>query len=222
MLTKTEHQIDTFIIEQAIQNCPQNIFKYPINQPTGNFFYDPWELKPEFQNTEWEIIYNSLLGDKGEARIITLESGNNYYSHADIDDRWHLSLDGNQSYLIDLSTLKMVETHRDGIWYSMDAGQLHTAANFGQIPRRQLVVRKLLTRNILKNPIQLSITKIKDAFDYRYQFDHKVSPWLNFANKQGLITDFHYSNDIVFLTIEEDCLKELTSLLGDYFGAKIL
>lgn len=222
MIKPTPYTVNIDTINRAISSTVSNDFKLVLNEPTGKFFYDPWQLKQEFKGTAWEEILSALPGPVGEARIITLESGTNYYSHADIDDRWHLSLQGNQSYLIDLDTCQMFETIQDGVWYLMDAGKLHTAANFGQIPRRQLVVRKLLSRNVLREPIDIKITKRKDAFDYRYQFDHTVSPWLNMANKQGLITNFSYTHDEVTLQIEKTELDNLVNVLGEYFKGEII
>lgn len=222
MIKSTSYTVGLDTIAGAMLSISNENFKLVLNEPTGSFFYDEWKLKDEFKDTEWEEILSSLPGPIGEARIITLDSGTNYYSHADIDDRWHLSLQGNQSYLIDLENNEMFETKQDGIWYIMNAGTLHTAANFGQIPRRQLVVRKLLTRNTLLDPIDIKITKRKDAFDYRYQFDHTISPWLNMANKKGLISNFSYIQDEVTLTIEKTALDSLINLLGDVFKAETL
>ncbi len=222
MIKSTPYTVNVDTIASAVSSTTTETFKLSLNKPTGNFFYDPWELKAEFKGTAWEEILSSLPGPVGEARIITLESGTNYYSHADIDDRWHLSLQGNQSYLIDLETNEMFETTQDGVWYMMNAGKLHTAANFGQIPRRQLVVRKLLTRNTLVEPIDFKITTRKDAFDYRYQFDHNVSPWLNMANKQGLITHFSYTQDEVTLQVEKSALDDLVNVLGEYFKGEVI
>jgi hypothetical protein len=222
MIESTQYTASLDTIAQALLSIHNENFKLVLNEPTGNFFYDPWKLKDEFQNTLWEKLLSSLPGPIGEARIITLEPGTNYSSHADIDDRWHLSLEGNQSYLIDLENNKMFETVQDGVWYIMNAGKLHTAANFGQIPRRQLVVRKLLTRNVLNDPIEIKLTRKQEAFDYRYQFDHTVSPWLNMANKNLLITDFSYSNDCITLKIEKTALDVLINILNGIFKADTL
>lgn len=222
MIDLTAYSIESRLIHQAVESIDSVDAKQTLNQPTGNFFYDPWVIKEQYIGTVWEQILGSIKEPLGEARIITLESGTNYYSHADIDDRWHLSLDGNQSYLIDLESKQMFETIQDGRWYSMDAGKLHTAANFGQVPRRQLVVRKLLLRNVLTDPVKLEITNKETAFDYRYQFDHRISPWLNMANKQGVIADFNYTADRVILSIEKNRLDELISLFGTSFKGTIL
>jgi len=222
MISSTQYSVSVSLINQALSTINNDDFKLVINQPTGDFFYDAWSIKKEFQDTPWQDILDSLPGPIGEARIITLESGTNYYSHADIDDRWHLSLQGNQSYLIDLDTQTMFETVQDGQWYLMNAGKLHTAANFGQLPRRQLVVRKLLTKNTLIDPINIKLTQRKDTYDYRYQFDHRISPWLNMANKTGLISDFSYTQEQVTLKVEKIALDDLANVLGEFFKAEVI
>ena len=57
--------------------------KHDLTQQTGDFFYDPWELKQEYKDTVWEEIWCSLPGDTGQARIIVLESPSCYTQHAD-------------------------------------------------------------------------------------------------------------------------------------------
>ena len=89
--------------------------KHDISNPTGKFFYDPWQLKSEYLGTPWETILNSLPGDKGQARVIILESPSCYTAHSDIDDRYHLNLFGDEAYLIDLEEQKMYKTIKDGI-----------------------------------------------------------------------------------------------------------
>jgi len=222
MIFLTPYSVDQTLIKDAVASIGSFDHKQTLNVPSGDFFYDSWSLKEEFINTPWQKILDSIKEPIGEARIITLESGTNYYSHSDIDDRWHLSLDGNQSFLIDLEDKTMFETVQDGQWYFMNAGKLHTAANFGQVPRRQLVVRNLLKRNILVDPVTIEITKAEETFDYRYQFDHRISPWLNTANKHGYISNFSYNLDKVILSIEKTKLDELLVLLENLFRAKII
>jgi hypothetical protein len=222
MIFLTPYSVDQTLIKDAVASIGSFDHKQTLNVPSGDFFYDSWSLKEEFINTPWQKILDSIKEPIGEARIITLESGTNYYSHSDIDDRWHLSLDGNQSFLIDLEDKTMFETVQDGQWYFMNAGKLHTAANFGQVPRRQLVVRNLLKRNTLVDPITIEITKAEETFDYRYQFDHRISPWLNMANKRGYISNFSYSPDKVVLSIEKTKLDELVMLLEKSFRARTI
>jgi len=148
MLTPTNYIVNTKLFQEACQTAPENWGgRTTINKPTGNFFYDPWELKDEYKGTVWQTLYDSLPVTKGEARIIVLGPGQAYQSHADIDDRYHLNILGDESFLIDLMREQMHKLNQDGIWYDMDAGFLHTAANFGRRARVQLVIRKLLKKN---------------------------------------------------------------------------
>lgn len=183
--------------------------KMILNQPTGNFFYDPWELKEEYKGTMWEKLLKTLPVEHGEARLIRLKHGTTYMAHADIDDRWHLSLQGNQSYLIDLDNKEMHLLEQDGYWYEMDAGRIHVATNFGSIDRLQLVVRKLLEPTSMPNLVEVTIKPSKPQHDYRYKFDNVVSPWLNRVNKRKSLADFSFEGDIVkFKTV----LTELSTL----------
>lgn len=183
--------------------------KTSLNQPTGNFFYDPWEIKPEYKGTVWEKLLKTLPEVHGEARIIVMEPGTTYMAHADIDNRWHLSLQSKESYLIDLENLDMHLLEQDGYWYYMDAGKIHTASNYGSIARVQLVVRELLTATTEENLVQVTIKPSKPQYDYRYKFDNTVSPWLNVANKKYMLKDFSFQDEVVkFKTL----VTELSSL----------
>jgi len=218
MLTPTNYTIDPKLLQEACQSLPKGGMKTTINQPTGDFFYDSWFLKDEYKGTVWETLYNSLPVTKGEARIIILDPGQAYQCHADIDDRYHLNLLSDESFLIDLMREQMYKLNQDGIWYDMDAGFLHTAANFGKRARVQLVVRKLLKKNKLTNPISIALTTTMTNVDHaRYLFDNTVSIWLNEANKLGYIDNFSYSSPFVKLDIEQDKLDSLKHILPDEF-----
>jgi hypothetical protein len=204
MLERTEYSIKIPKIKDDF-----NEIKTSINSPTGNFFYDPWEIKPEYKGTIWEKLLKSLKQPHGEARIIVMQPGTTYMAHADIDNRWHLSLQGEQSYLIDLDSKEMHLLEQDGYWYYMDAGRIHVAANYGSVPRVQLVVRELLTATTMPNTVQVTLKPRTNQYDYRYKFDNIVSPWLNRANANKCIKDFEYEGEVVkFKTI----LTELSSL----------
>ena len=180
--------------------------KHDISNPTGNFFYDPWQLKSEYLGTPWETILNSLPGDKGQARVIILESPSCYTAHSDIDDRYHLNLFGDEAYLIDLEEQKMYRTIKDGIWYDMDAGKIHTAMSIGEHVRAQLVVRKLLNKNKLQNPVTV---KVYGNDNPRYKFDNVLSPWLNCANKKGTITNVSIVKFGIQFDIEENLISTI-------------
>lgn len=218
MITPTEHSVDITLLEQAVSQVPEGGMKTAINRPTGNFFYDSWVLKDEYKGTVWEALYDSLDEVKGEARVIILDPGQAYTSHADIDDRYHLNILGTKSYLIDLENNEMHFLHTNGIWYDMDAGQVHTAANFGRTARIQLVIRKLLSNNRLKNPTPVTIhTTLKNLDHARFVFDNTISPWLNTANKKRYISNFSYTNAQATFNIEKSMLHVLENILPDEF-----
>ena len=153
-----------------------------------------------------------------------LVPGQCYQSHSDIDDRYHLNISGSDSFLVDLDSRSLDEIVQDGHWYAMDAGPRHSAANFGQVPRIQLVVRKLLQLNELGNPVKIKLAATRlDNDDARFFFDQTVSVWLNRANKNKLISDFNYNTaDCVSLTIERFAIDDLKSILYPEFTLEIL
>jgi hypothetical protein len=218
MLTPTNYTVDPKLYQEACNHLPKDVMRTTINQPTGDFFYDPWIIKDEYKGTVWETIYNSLPAVKGEARIIILDPGQCYQTHADIDDRYHLNILGDNSYLIDLVRDIMHPLAQDGIWYDMDAGFLHTATNFGRRPRVQLVVRKLLKKNKLKKPVEVSLATSMDNPNHaRFLFDNTMSPWFNDANKAGFINSFTQGAVTIKFNIEQDRLESFKRMLPEEF-----
>jgi hypothetical protein len=214
MLYKTSLNIELSLFDKILKNLSKIDSKLILNFPTGRFFYDSWEIKKELKGTCWEEILNTLPIDIGEARIIKLEPETCYVSHADIDDRYHLNLQGEQCYLIDLDNKIMHQLKCDQIWYDMNAGILHTATNFGNYPRIQLVVRKLLLPNIINDPIKIKIfPNLNNHDEVRYAFDVKISPWLNQANKQGIINNFVYENTNISFNLEKKFLNEIYKII---------
>lgn len=221
MLQSTPFSISKDVLDSAIAALPalENWMavgsgREVLNYPTGKFFYDPWELKPEHKGTVWETILNSLDQPIGEARLIKLAQGEAYPSHSDLDDRWHLSLVGNNSFLINLETKEMHETIVDGKWQIMNAGIIHTAANFGSIDRIQLVVRKLVAVADITDPVRIRITLTNEIKDRRFMFDNIISPWLNYSFKKGVIKDFVGKDLWAELTIEKNELDRLNCIIG--------
>lgn len=217
MLTLTNYTVPENLLQEAVDSIPNVDYRLALNQPTGRFFNDPWEIRPEFKGTVWEKILDILDEEKGEARLIRLTQGQAYASHSDIDDRWHLALTGNNSYLIDLENQKMHQAEKNGCWYSMDAGRRHTAANFGSEDRIQLVVRKLLPAPNIKVPVNISITLKTVSDDRRFIFDDVVSPWLNYAYKKGIVDNFKGEDLIATMTVEEEYVDELSKLIEKHF-----
>lgn len=207
MIQNTKYTVSLDDIAGAMGDV-YDIGKFDISEQTGSFFYDPWQLKPEFLGTAWETIWNSLPEPKGQGRIIILESPSCYTSHADIDNRWHLNLCGDEAYLIDLEKEEMFKTVLDGKWYDMDAGVPHTAMNIGAEIRAQLVVRKLLPKNIINDPQHVRITGVEG--NIRYEFDKHLSPWLNrAANNTKIISNVK----VVKQGIEFDIEKGLVPII---------
>lgn len=214
MIYTTEHFVSKELLDSAYRSLPNVEFKFSLNEPTGDFFYDSWKIKEQFKDTVWEEILNSLLVSSiGEARLINLDIERCYTMHADIDDRWHLSFNYNNSYLIDLTNKKMHQPI-PGIWYSMDAGILHSAVNFGDSARYQLVVRKLLTRCNLNEPIKVIIQLDSTPANYRYVLDRYISPKLNVLCKNKKLSDFKSNTDrrIEFI-IEKTSIPELDAAI---------
>lgn len=200
------------LLADAVANIPMIDTKISINQPTGNFFYNKWEIKSEFTNTVWEEILNSLNVDEiGEARIIKIDIESCYTKHADIDNRWHFPLVSNDGYLIDIKNKTMYELDA-GCWYYMDAGRPHSAVNFGCDARVHLVVRSLLNKGNITNPKKVRITT-PDVYNARYLFDCHYSPLLNTLDKNYMIDKF---NVIDSTTVE--FYVDSTTLIPHYKG----
>ena len=219
MLHHTNFSVNLSDIEDSYNDIPKE-GKTSINEPTGSFFYDPWVIKKEYQGTVWEKILSTLTMPIGEARLIVLKSGNCYLRHADIDDRYHLNISGNDSYLVDLENNTMHELKKDGNWYMMNAGTMHTAINAGQHDRIQLVVRNLLNRNDILNTVSVKITG--SGYNLRFMFDGVYSTWLNIANKKGIIANFNHSSDSITFDVREEHLTELKKLTPEGFVIEVV
>ena len=219
MLYKTNFTVSLTDIEDSHSDILKE-GKTTVNEPTGNFFYDPWTIKKEYQGTVWERILSTLTFPIGEARIIVLKSGTCYLRHADIDDRYHLNISGDNSYLVDLEKTIMHELKRDGNWYKMHAGILHTAINVGEHDRIQLVVRDLLNRNTVLNPVSVKITG--SGHNLRFVFDGVYSTWLNIANKKGIIGNFKHDGASATFDVNGEHLEELKALTPTGFVMKVL
>ena len=222
MIADTHYTVSIDALQEAISQLPTFDQRLDLTVPTGDFFYEPWKIADTFKNTIWEDILSTLPENFGQTRLMKLKPGEAYYSHADMDDRYHLNLVGEKAFLINLDNHIMFETVPDRKWYLMDAGYKHSAVNFSNKDRIQLVVRKLLTRGKIKNPITVSIVCDSKAHDFRYVFDDIFSPWLNRKNKLGSIDAFKLVDEhqISFIT-EHNCIKELEIMCPDKFKIKL-
>lgn len=218
MITKQLWQCPTGLIEQALKEHPVTSEAIVLNEPTGDFFYDKWKIKDLYKDTIWEQVLDSLPMSIGQARIIKLGSGESYMAHADIDNRWHLNLTGEQAYLIDLDNRVMHECTRDNRWAYMDASRIHAATNYGSIPRLQLVVREPLRNS--QQPIDLVSISIEPAYeqhDFRYKFDKIFSPFLNHANQKYKLADFAHTTFSLTFKLERELLEEFKQLITPEF-----
>lgn len=221
MLYKTHYEVHSALIDSAKKSLQKfqdikNVINYPVNDP----FYDTWQIKDEFKGSVWEDILSTLPFKAGEARIIKLDSGKCYLQHADIDDRYHLNIAGNDSFLVDVDTNKIFPLENDGFWYEMDAGKIHSAINLGTEPRYQLVVRKLLSKTHFDNFKKVKVYPVCDK--PRYQFDNFVSPWLNKAAKRKIINNFKVFEDHAEFCIDVKYLLELEEFNKDMFSVKFI
>ena len=218
MLERINTKIDAKSIFDITKQLPPG--KNVLNKPTGDFFYDEWKLEDKWVGTPVEDLL-SQLPNHGEARVIVLSPGQSYCAHADIDDRWHITLDAEQSYLIDLDNNKNYKLEVDDEVYVMDSGRIHTATNFGFKPRYQLVIRKLLKRNTLQDSVTAKIELIDPPYNVRYLFDKSFSILLNKLEKAGKITNFRKVSDkeIEFVIENEEIpkIKEIQQSCGFKF-----
>ncbi len=220
MITPAGYQVNRELLSQALSLIKTDEFKTTINQASGDFFYNPWEMNSVYKGTVFEELLNSLNFPIGEARIIVLKPGTCYLSHADIDDRYHLNLSGENCYLVNLETSTMYPQVSDGIWYSMDAGQRHSAVNFGNVDRVQLVVRKLLNNNDIGDYVSVTIKPIGEK--PRYDFDDEISPWLNRMNKENALSKFAVLADGVQFQLSASRVIDLDSFSKNKFLIRVL
>ena len=218
MLASTHYTVSNEILQQAITEIPKFETSIDLNYRTGNFFYDQWLISDQFKNTVWEKILDTLSEDIGQARLIKLNPEECYRSHADIDDRYHLSIISDKACLVDLDENIMYPTVVDGRWYLMDAGKRHSAVNFSGISRIQLVVRKLLTPGKIMDPINVKISLVNHVDNFRYIFDDILSTWLNKLNKLGNLNHFQKdSENTVAFVMEKQFITELKDLCPPEF-----
>lgn len=213
MLQKTEYSVYKNILPVCAEFARDG--KLALNCATGNFFYDPWEILPEYKDTAIATAIEALPFPIGEARLVKLEPGKCYFAHADIDDRYHLNLSGTYCSLHDLEYNVSYPLTQDGIWYRMDAGRIHTAINAGEYPRVQLLVRELLPYNKLINPVNFFIRLSGE--NARYRFDNALSPWLNNAVKRGIINNFEVSMASVYFDLESIYINECVNQIPEQF-----
>ncbi len=100
MIAQTNYLVNDKIKKELKSADIDVNFKLPLNEPTGDFFYDAWTIKKEYKGTVWDKLVSTLPGNIGEARLIKLEPGQAYRSHADMDDRYHFNIQGERSFVL--------------------------------------------------------------------------------------------------------------------------
>ena len=221
MFTATPHQVNSaelleiFRSVQLQQDQHDDMFKLDLNLPTGNFYYDPWQLKPQYEHTEVARVLD-LLAPVGQVKIVSIPPGQCYLAHSDVEDRYHVTLQSEHSYVLDITQQQSYECRVDNRVYLMNTAQLHTVMNAGYVPRIQLVIRRLLTRHTLQDPIHIHIEATEAPHNLRQQWDNHILVWCNLAHKQGIMTDFDPMNSEarVQFRMESDHLDSLRSVLG--------
>lgn len=218
MITNTIYSVSNSELEYLQSICERDTHRLTLNEPTGNFFYDRWNVKDEYLGTPIATLLDKLPFC-GEARIIKQESGTCYFAHSDIDDRYHVNISGDCAALIDIDSNMNYFLHPDGKVYLMDAGKTHSAANFGEHTRFQLVVRMLLRKNSLLDVEKVLITP--GGTNPRFTFDKVMSPWLNWANKKSIINNFKQTQRGVTFEVERYYMDELKSIIPKEFGFRL-
>jgi hypothetical protein len=167
-----------------------------LNKTNGNWLFDDYNILPEWKDTAFDKLLSSLPFRVGEARLMKLEPGTCYPCHSDLDDRYHINLTSNdQCYLIDLDTQTMYPVKTDSKIYYMNANIRHTAVNFGDVARIQLVIRKPFDRFDDPNMMKLSVKFVDTQFNFRYEFDQYVSPLIGRMAKNKQLSWFEPKSD---------------------------
>ena len=58
MLKKLDTKTNSKILFDLVKHLPEG--KNTLNKPTGDFFYDPWEVLPEYKGTAIEDLLKQL------------------------------------------------------------------------------------------------------------------------------------------------------------------
>lgn len=184
-----------------------------LNVTDDNILSGDYKIIPELYNTPLGDFLQSL-GDIGEARLLTLDSGESYTAHTDPDDRFQLAIITNPDcYMIDLDNLIMHHLPVDGQLYTMDTSVRHTATNFGAKPRVHLNVRKKLPKFTLPG---WNIKVSGGNYDWKQELYDGLMHKINLDIKHGKITGFDKIDERqVNLNCSVETLKEITTLISN-------
>ncbi len=197
MLTDLNIEVD---LENLIKDLDKAVWdqknRCSLNKPTGNWLFDDYVILPQWKDSAFDQLLSNLPFRVGEARLMKLTPGTCYPCHSDLDDRYHLNLISNdQCYLINLETQTMYPVKADGKIYYMNANLLHTATNFGDTDRIQLVIRKPFDRIPDEGMIEMTVKFVNPKFNFRYEFDQQVSPLLGKLAKEKELSWFEPTSE---------------------------
>ena len=213
MLTKL-HKIDNInaIIAQ-INGMNIDAKRKALNITDGNLLTGDYTLIDEIVNTPLGELLDSL-GNIGEARLLTLESGESYTAHTDPDDRLHLVITTNPyCYLIDIDNEKMYHLPADGQLWSMDTGVRHVASNFGGKPRIHLNIRAKLS-SITYPCYKISVSG--GDYDWKQELYDGFMSYLNYGLKNETIKGLEKVNEReILINCSNTELHEISSMILD-------
>ena len=104
MFTPTDIRVDAEALLQSVKNSAleqdryDSMLKLDINQSITSFYYDAWQLKPEYSSPEMRELFDQL-GPVGQAKIVSIPPGTSYHAHSDIEDRYHITLQNQVLFL---------------------------------------------------------------------------------------------------------------------------
>ena len=200
----------------------------PIGEDDSNIFKNDYYKNPKpliniFGTFMIFYLIDNINFIKDDNLIIIYQKDLDKYNFKSLIENRYLNKFKNigvNLILIDLDNQTMYKLKQDGCWYYMNTRYIHTACNFGPVPRIQLVVRRLLKHGTIKNPIDVVInpleitsnTKFHSDTSYRYKFDKIFSPWLNHADKENILGNFAFENVTATFTTEIEQLEYLNSI----------
>ncbi len=188
MLTLLDKKFNIDPIVEQVKSL--GVFKrLELNTCTGQFFNDPWLTKDEFKNTPLGDVLDSLE-NIGQARLLSLDSGESYTAHCDPDDRIHLPIITNPyAYLVSITDNHLHHIPATGEIWHMDTGKIHVAANWGARTRVHLNIRVLLPKY---NPLNagLRIKVLDGDYNWKQLAYTPIMRIINPAVKNKQITGF--------------------------------
>jgi len=206
MLTELQHKFPIQpIVDQVLSLTLDK--RYDLNRPTGKFFNDPWQTKEEFVGTPLGNVL-AVLPNIGQARLLTLGSGESYTAHTDPDDRIHLPIITNEhSYLVDITNNRLHHIPADGRTWYMDTSQTHVAANWGGVPRIHLNIRVLLP-HFESNKQGVHLKVVDGPIDWKQASYIELMGTINKLVKSKQVTGFESPNEKeLFLNCDHEVIN---------------